>query len=213
MKIDIKKLENEQIKLSKLVDKNDYTDFSQIQNACGIAEIINEKYKEILVGMVTIDINKNEIEKKWHKDKINFPYIPGFRAYREINALVKCYEKLEIKPDIFFIKANGICHPRKFGLACHFGLVTDSCVVGISDELLKLEKLEIVNDYIKIDNEIVGKFLKTVEFANPIIVSIGNKISIESALEITKRFCFNKYKYPYPLIAAKKFIRKIAKEL
>lgn len=211
MKIDIKKLEKEQIKLSKKVEKKDYMNFSQIRTAGGIAEIIYEKNKEILVGIVIVDLEGKEIEKRWHKEKINFPYIPGFRAYREINALVNCYKKLENIPDVFFIKAHGTTHPKKFGLACHFGIVTNSCVIGISDELLKNVKIE--NDEIKINNEIVGKLVKLVDYAKPIIVSIGNKISLDSAVEITKKFSFGKYKHPYPLVAATKFIRKIAKEL
>lgn len=211
MKIDIKKLEKEQIILSKKVIKEDYMDFSQIQNAGGIAEIIDEKNKEILVGIVIVDIEGKEIEKRWHKDKITFPYIPGFRAYRELNALIGCYEKLEKNPDVFFIKAHGTTHPRKFGLACHFGIVTNTCVIGISDELLKEMKIE--NNNIKVDNEIVGKIVKIVDFANPIVVSIGNKISLDTAVEITKKFSFGKYKHPYPLVAATKFIRKISKEL
>ena len=210
--IDINKLKREQIKLAKQVSKSDYMDFSALQSVAGIAEIINEKTKEIVVGIVVLNADNLEtIEAKWHKEKLKFPYIPGFRAYRELNALVACFEKLENRPDVFFIKAHGTSHPRQFGLACHFGIATDSCVIGIADEPLKNFTVE--GDNIKINEKIVGKYIKLVDFAKPIVISIGNKISLKSAVELAKKFSLGKYKHPYPLVAATKFVRKIAKEI
>ena len=218
--IDIARLKREQLKLSKKVEKRDYIDFFDQKSlvVAGIAEQIDEKNKELLVGMVVLvanfekdEIKIEEVEAKMHKQKLKFPYIPGFRAYREMPALISCYEKLEHRPDVIFIKAHGIDHPRGLGLASHFGIATDSCVIGISNEPLK--EAEIKDDKIFYENREVARLVKLVDFANPIIVSVGHKISLDTAVEITKKFGLGKYKYPYPLVAASKYVKKISKEI
>lgn len=212
--IDIDALKREQLKLSKSVEKKDYMDFSVLQTVGGIAEQINEKTKEIIVGIVVLDNEMNEIEAKWYKERLKFPYIPGFRAYRELHALVSCYEKLENRPDVIFIKAHGIDHPRRLGLASHFGIATNSCVIAISNEPIKSDEAEIKieNDLVFLNGKLVAKLVKLADFAKPITVSIGNKVSLEKAVEITKKFGLGKYKFPYPLISASKYLREIVKE-
>ncbi|MEM2932966.1 MAG: endonuclease V [Candidatus Pacearchaeota archaeon] len=209
--IDIDALKREQIKLSKLIIKEDYMDFSTVQTIAGIAEIIDEKTKIITIGIVVLNEKLEEIEAKFHKEKLKFPYIPGFRAYRELKPMVSCYEKLENKPDVFFIKALGINHPRGCGLASHFGIATDNAVIAITDELI--EGFEIINDEVKFNDRTVGYMVKLVDFAKPIIISPGHKISLKTAVELTKKFSLGKYKYPYPLIAASKYVKKISREL
>jgi len=210
--IDLKKLEEEQIKLSKLVEDKDYMDFSLIQYVGGVGEVINEKNKKILACIVVIDANNlKEVEVKWHQDRLKFPYVSGFRAYRELQALVYCYEKIENRPDVIFIKAHGKAHPRGLGLASHFGIVTDSCIVGISDDILP--GLSVEEDFVKKDGKVVGKLVKSVEYAKPVVVSVGNKISLNSAIELVKKFSLGKYKFTYPIALATKHARKIAKSL
>jgi deoxyribonuclease V len=210
--IDLKKLEKEQIKLSKLVEEKDYIDFSLVRYVGGVGEVIDEKNKKILACIVVIDADSlKEVEVKWHSDKLKFPYIPGFRAYRELHALIYCYEKLENLPEVIFIKAHGTAHPRGLGLASHFGILTNSCVVGICDEVM--EGLKVEGEYVKRDGRVVGKFVKVVEYANPVVVSVGNKISLDSAIELVKRFSLGKYKFTYPITLATKQARKIARSL
>jgi len=209
--IDIGALKREQIKLSNRVSKEDYMDFSALQTIAGIAEFIDEKEKEIIIGIVILDANLNELEAKFCKERLKFPYIPGFRAYRELRPMISCYEKLENRPDVIFIKAHGIDHPRGFGLASHFGIATDSCVIAISDEPLKEANIE--GDEIKQEGRVVANFVRLVDFAKPVIVSIGNKISLKTAIELAKKFSQGKYKYPFPLVAASKYVKKISREI
>ncbi|MEM1535296.1 MAG: endonuclease V [Candidatus Pacearchaeota archaeon] len=209
--IDIDALKREQLKLSKLVSKKDYMDFSALQSVAGIAESVDEKNKSIIVGIVVLNENLEEIESKFCHDKLNFPYIPGFRAYRELRPLIACYEKLENRPDVFFIRALGIDHPRGCGLASHFGIATDSCVISIADEPIK--GFEIKENDVVLNGKVVGRLVQLVDFAKPIIVSVGHKISLDSAVSLTKKFGLGKYKYPYPIVAASKYVRKISKEI
>jgi len=208
--VDLKKLEQEQIRLSKFVKEEDYMDFSLIQSVGGVGEVIDEKNKKILVCIVVIDVNSlKEIEIRWYEDKLRFPYIPAFRAYRELNSLISCYEKIENRPDVIFMKAHGTAHPRGLGLASHFGVLTDSCVIGICDGVM--EGLNVEGDNVKRDSKVVGKLVKVIEYGKEVVVSIGNKISLDSAVKLVKKFSLGKYKFTYPIALATKHARKIAK--
>lgn len=49
------------------------------------------------------------------------PYIPGFLSFRETPALLAAWEQLSQKPDLLFVDGHGISHPRRLGVASHFG--------------------------------------------------------------------------------------------
>src|SRR5690242_8119636 len=53
-----------------------------------------------------------------------FPYIPGLLSFRETPALLEAWEKLDVAPDVVMLDGQGLAHPRRFGIACHFGLLT-----------------------------------------------------------------------------------------
>ncbi len=55
----------------------------------------------------------------------SMPYIPGFLSFRETPALLAAWEQLSQKPDLLFVDGHGISHPRRLGVASHFGLMID----------------------------------------------------------------------------------------
>ena len=67
------------------------------------------------------------------------PYVPGFLGIREsepvtrlIKRQMKCYPKLT--PHCVMVDGNGLLHFRKFGIACHIGVLTDLPTIGISKD-------------------------------------------------------------------------------
>jgi len=54
-----------------------------------------------------------------------FPYVPGFLSFREIPAVLDALEKINTIPDLILCDGQGIAHPRRFGIACHLGLIVD----------------------------------------------------------------------------------------
>ena len=177
----LKKLRQEQEKLKKMVKLHDDFDFKSVA-----AMDVSYSREYAYGAYVEFDEKGNILRKKIVVRKIEFPYIPTYLAYRELpilNELIKGEN-----PGIVMIDGNGLLHPRFFGIACHFGVVNDIATIGVAKKLLlgDIKQNDVFIDGIK-----VGKKL------NKVYVSPGNKISIETAYEITKRFM--KYSVPEPL--------------
>jgi len=56
---------------------------------------------------------------------VRFPYIPGLLSFREIPAIVQALKQLEYLPDLLLCDGQGYAHPRRFGLACHLGVLRE----------------------------------------------------------------------------------------
>jgi deoxyribonuclease V len=208
--IDFDKLEKEQIKLAKDLTIKDKIDFSLVDRF-GAVENIFIKNK-ILSCFIVVDKDFEIIDQAYAFERIPFPYFPGFRGYRELPAMIKALERLNEKPDIVFISAQGIIHPR-LGLASHFGLVTNIPSVGVSSSLIECEASnEDASEIIK-DNEVVGKVLISKKESNPLYISPGNNITVNSSYDISKKLIRLPHKRPEPIHIAAKYARNVKKEL
>jgi len=153
----------------------------------------------------------------YHKvveDKVNFPYISTFLAFRELPIMLKLYKNLKLKPDVVFIDGQGISHPRGCGIASHFGVETGAVSVGIAKKKLCGEYQPPGENrgsfsYLVYKNEIVGAVLRTRDKVKPIYVSIGHKISLETAIELVLKTSI--YRIPEPLRLAHNLLQKIRK--
>jgi deoxyribonuclease V len=133
----------------------------------------------------------------------SFPYIPGLLSFREIPVILDAIESLTNIPDLILCDGHGFAHPRRFGLACHLGVITDIPVIGVAKSVLigKFDELDEERGSWKplIDNgEIVGIVLRSRVKVKPIYVSIGHRISLDSAREIVLQCC-KKFKLPEPI--------------
>jgi len=203
----LKELEEEQKKLAKLIKTKDNIDFNLIEIYGGIENIF--KGNKIISAIVLMK-NKEIIEQKYISEKVNFPYIPSFRAYRELPSMIKVFNLLEEKPDVIFVRASGIAHKRGLGLASHFSLSVNVPTIGITESP---GECKVEGDKILINNKVVGRVLKLKKEANPIYVSPGNLISVETAEKLTKELTTEPHKFPDVLLEAKKYAKKLLREL
>jgi len=207
--IDIGRLEREQEKLSKELNIEDSIDFSHVELVAGIDSSFFEN--KIISGIVLTNVNDFELlENDFSKDKMRFPYIAEFRSYRELPTMVDAFDKLSERPDLVFVKGHGISHPRMMGLASHFSISTGIPTIGIAESLIAGE---VKGENVLIGGKIVGKVFHSKKGSKPFYVSPGNLISIDTALELTKKFIKNPHKLPEPLYMAQRYAKKVRKEI
>jgi deoxyribonuclease V len=119
-----------------------------------------------------------------------FPYVPGLFAFREIPALLDALAKLTVRPDVLICDGHGLAHPRRFGLAAHLGVLTDLPSFGVG-------KTRLIGDWAPVgDNrgdrsalidagETVGAVLRTQKGVKPVFVSVGHRMDLDSACDLT----------------------------
>lgn len=140
------------------------------------------------------------VEVRGFEAPLNFPYVPGLLAFREIAPVVGALEQVETEPDAVIFDAQGLAHPRGLGLASHLGLFLDVPTVGCAKSRLVGEHEEpgpekgSVKDLIY-RKKVVGKVVRTRTGVSPVYVSVGNRIDLDSAVELVLACC-TKYRLP-----------------
>ncbi len=131
-----------------------------------------------------------------------FPYVSGYLAFREVPALLHAWQLLPQKPDLMVLDGQGITHPRKMGIASHFGVLENVPAIGCAKSMLygKFEDLgekKFSSAPIFGKGEKLGYALRTKNKVQPVYVSPGHLITAEESLEIIKN-CTGKYRIPEP---------------
>lgn len=131
---------------------------------------------------------------------IQFPYVPGLLSFRETPVAVKALEKLENAPDLILCDGQGIAHPRRFGIACHIGILADVPTIGVAKSLLVGKFAELGEERgstapLVHKNQEIGVALRTKNKVQPVYVSVGHRISLETAVRYVLE-CTPKYRLP-----------------
>lgn len=206
--LDIEHLKKEQLKLAKEIKAKDSIDFSLCDKFSAVDSIIVQN--KIISCIIVCDKEFNIIEQQYFIDKLKFPYLNEFRSYRELPSIMEAFNKLAEKPGLVFIRGHGLTHLR-LGLASHFALLTGTPAIGIADNLFEGDKIKA--DNIIRDGKTIGKVLQSKEKSNPLFVSVGSGISLETAYKITSQFIKQPHKLPEPLHLVHKYARSVKDEL
>lgn len=142
------------------------------------------------------------VESRLAERPIELPYIPGLLSFREAPVILDAFEKLTSTPDLIMVDGQGIAHPRRFGLASHLGLLLDVRTIGCAKSRLcgehgkvgpeRGDRVELVDG-----SETIGVVLRTRTNVKPLYISIGNMISLESAVKWVLN-CGRGYRLPEP---------------
>lgn len=206
--IDTKELEEEQEKLSKLVRLKDSIKFEDIQLIAGCE--VTTLGNQVICAIAVMNKNLGVVEEKFSSQKVRFPYISAFRAYRELPVMLDCWEKIENTPDLIIVNGHGILHPRKFGVASHFGISINKPTIGVANELICGE---VKDGKVHVDGKLLGQELAAKKGSKPIYISPGHMISLETSLEIVRKLIREPHKLPEPLDAAHRYANRIKDEL
>lgn len=134
--------------------------------------------------------------------QVTFPYVPGLLSFRETPVLLSAFEQLPQQPDLLFVDGHGYAHPRRFGFACHVGLLLDLPTVGVAKSRLIGEHATVgaargSRADLSHGGEVIGSLLRTRERVRPVYVSIGHRLSL-AACERWALACARGYRVPEP---------------
>jgi len=155
----------------------------------------------LFAAVVVIDMaSLKTIDQAALRAAIRFPYIPGLLSFREAPPLLRLFRRLHRAPDALVCDGHGVAHPRRFGLACHLGLLLDLPSLGCAKSCF-------VGDYgapgptrgsfepLVDGGETVGSVLRTQDGVQPLFVSSGHRMNLETAREIVLRLT-HRYRLP-----------------
>ena len=161
------------------------------QTIAGCDISFNKFEETVYAGIVVLNLETLEtIEEAGVVSTATFPYIPGLLSFREIPSLLEAWAKLKTEPDVVMFDGHGIAHPRRIGIASHGGLFLNrpafgcgkSVLVGKYDEPApKRGSWSPMIHY----KDVVGAALRTKNKVNPVYVSPGHLIDLETAISLT----------------------------
>jgi deoxyribonuclease V len=129
-----------------------------------------------------------------------FPYVPGLLSFREAPAVLAAFEEIRVAPDLILYDGQGIAHPRRFGIASHVGLLLDCPSIGVAKSRLVGEHRMPATRRgawtpLRDAGEVIGAVLRTRAGVKPLYVSIGHRVSLETAVRWTLA-CVTRYRLP-----------------
>jgi deoxyribonuclease V len=163
-------------------------------------DISFNKFSDIVyAGIVVLRLPELEVvDSATAITRIKFPYIPGLLSFRETPALLEAWGRLKTPPDVVMLDGQGLAHPRRFGIACHFGLLTDLPTLGCAKSVLRGkfdEPGEKAGSYSLMTDkgEVVGAAVRTKDRVAPVYVSVGNRIDLPASIKLALR-CVKGYR-------------------
>jgi deoxyribonuclease V len=124
-----------------------------------------------------------EVQTAVHVTRVRFPYIPSLFALREFPPVYGALQKLPVKPDLVLVDGQGMCHPRRMGLASHLGVIADVPTIGVAKSRL-FGRESIMGGTIIDGDEVVGRVLP-LPGRRRFYVSVGHRVTLESAFRLS----------------------------
>lgn len=143
----------------------------------------------------------------------HFPYVSGLLAFREVPALLQAWEQLSLKPDVLVLDGQGIAHPRRMGIATHFGMLAGIPTLGCGKSRLTGTFDEPANEVLAQSplwhqGEQVGVVLRSKRNCKPVFISPGHYISLEQSVELIMN-CLKGYRIPDPTRKAHLWVNEV----
>jgi len=155
-------------------------------------------------AVVLLDANTlTVIDQQVARLPTRMPYIPGLLSFRELPALLEALALLKHPPDLAFVDGHGIAHPRRLGIAAHFGVATGLPSIGVGKSVLIGEAKIALHDMrgaftpLRDGKTQIGWLLRSKPGCLPLVVSPGHRVAMPSAPELVMRFVTT-YRLPEP---------------
>ena len=165
-------------------------------------------------GVVVFELpGLDEVERVSVSGPLEYPYVPGLLSFREGPLLLEAFGRLSCRPDLLTFDGQGIAHPRRLGLAAHLGLVLDAPSIGVAKSRLcgthrEPGRRKGSRAALRDGAETIGAVLRTRDGVNPVFVSTGHRVSLETAVRLTLACC-DGYRIPKPTRLADRFVGEL----
>ncbi len=188
--------------------------FHAIQTVAGADISFGRFSKTGFAVVIVLSYPKLEIiEESSCVQTLDYPYIPGYLAFREWPLVRSCLETLKTKPDVLLCDGQGIAHPRGAGLASHIGVESGLITIGCAKNRLVGEYGELgiergsISDLLY-QGKKIGEVLRTRRGIKPLFVSPGHQIDFLHASQLILELC-RKYRQPEPIRAAHCYVNQL----
>lgn len=168
-----------------------------IKYVCGV----DVSYKKETAHSSAVIVKRNTleiVEVVNSKSRIQHPYIPGLFILRESDPILRALKLLKNSFQLLLVDGHGILHPRRCGLACYIGIITNSPTIGVAKSLL-YGNLQ-TDNFVKDSNGLLGYAIS--KEGNPkkmVYVSVGYKVSLLTSIQLVRSLTKPRDLIPEPL--------------
>lgn len=195
----------QQTAMRSLVSTGD--DYGEINTIAGVDLSLNDEKNEGHAIVVILSFpGFRVLETRYATAPLLMPYMSGLLSFRESPVALEAFAQVQTVPDLVFVDGQGQAHPRGFGIACHLGVLLDIPAIGVAKSRLYGEfDASAFADTLpahvplwdKAHRHVIGSVVRTKPRTNPLFVSPGHKVSVESATRLVTD-CLRGYRLPEP---------------
>lgn len=176
--------------------------FSQpIRHVAGVDAGFEDNGQTTRAAVVVLSFPElTPVDEALIRQPTSFPYIPGLLSFREVPAVLNALAQLQTTPDIILCDGQGLAHPRRFGIACHLGIICDRPTIGVAKSRLVGTHQDVPTAKgawvpLMDKGEQIGAVLRSRTHTRPLYISVGHKVTLETALDLVLR-CTPTYRLP-----------------
>jgi deoxyribonuclease V len=173
----------------------------RVRQVAGVDVGFEDRGRTTRAAVAVLDFPSLEpVDQRIYRCPTRFPYVPGYLSFREVPAVLEALEKLPSLPDLILCDGQGLAHPRRFGLACHLGVLADIPTIGVAKSRLIGEHADLPatrGSWVALTDkgETIGAVLRSRTNVSPLYVSTGHRISLATAIDYVMR-CTTRYRLP-----------------
>jgi deoxyribonuclease V len=185
---------------------------SPVETVAGIDVSIRGDLAQAAIAVLRLP-ELEVVDRAVWRAAVPFPYVSGLLSFREVPVILPALERLTVRPDVLMTDSQGRAHPRRFGLACHLGVLLDRPSLGVAKSLLtgtydepgpeKGSRSPLTHR-----GEVVGAVLRTRADTSPVYVSVGHRITLDEAVALTLA-CAPRFRIPEPTRQAHNLSRAV----
>lgn len=191
-----------QEQVRRRVSRRNGRELNRIRYVAGVDCSLRDGRATAAVVVLPFDALDEVVETVVVQRPLTFPYVPGLLTFRECPAILAAFERLTIEPQLVVMDGQGVAHPRRVGIAAHLGVLLGKPTIGCAKSRLigtHDEPHERAGYYTDLwdKEELIGGVLRTREGCRPLYISVGHKIDLPTALDLTLQCCRG-YRLPEP---------------